>query len=346
MTTQSALFDMKVRDADLIDRIAKSGIMRETVYQQCVDEQDRRDALKAMPMMKRRRAAVRHTLEEKGGNGRDSMAHTHSVLAMCSLPYQRQPSHVREWNQTQGRMKLSITAGKLIDPQNGDWVDMPLPYGSRARLLLLHVCSEAIRCNSPTIEVEDSLSAFIRAMGYPVTGGKHGTLTTFKQQINALAACTMRIGLWDGTRSKTINTQPITSLSMEMFTTNPNQRMLWPSTLTLSREFFDTLSAHALPINIHAARAVANSPRKLDILFWLGYRMHNTKTKVSIPWDKLREQWGFNYTRFNNFKRDFAQEIAEIKEIFPKLPVSFTDTGFTIAPGTAEVIALPRKPMK
>lgn len=345
---QPLLIDTQVRDPDLLQRLDQAGsFMRDIVYKQCAEEQARRDALSAMPAMQRRRVATRRDLEEKGATSRDSLSHIHSVLALCSLPYQQQGIAIREWNRTQGRMKLSITAGKLTDPTNGDWVDMPLPYGSRARLLLLHVCSEAIRNSSPVIEVEDSLSAFIRAMGFPVTGGKHGTLTTFKQQINALAACSMRIGVWDGNnRSRTINTQPFTSLSMEMFTAAPNQRVLWPSTLSLSREFFDTLSSHALPINIHAARAFANSPRKLDLLFWLGYRLHSLKSKVAIPWDKLSEQWGSNYSRFANFKRDFAKEIAEIKEVFPKLPVVLTETGCTISPGSPEVIALPRKPLK
>lgn len=343
LNDQLALIDTTVRDQDLLQRLEEAaGIMRPMVFRQCAAEQQRRDTLNAMPSVRRRRSAIRHEIEEQGGGARDNLRHIHSVLALCSLPYTRQPLEVREWNRTQGKMNLSITAGKLTNPTDGKWVDQPLPYGSRARLLLLHTCSEAIRQNSPTIEIEDTLCGFIRTMGFPVSGGKNGTINSFKQQINALAACTMHIGLWDGSRSKTINTQPFTSLSVEMFSASPNQRVLWPSTLTLSQEFFNTLTKHALPINIHAARAFANSPRKLDMLFWLGYRLHNLKGPVAIPWDKLAEQWGSNYTRFANFKRDFAQEIAEIKEVFRKLPVSVNENGCTIQPGSPEAIAIPK----
>jgi hypothetical protein len=252
---------------------------------------------------------------------------------------------VREWNRTQGKMSLSVTAGKLISPEDGHWIDQPLPYGSRARLLLLHTCSEAIRQNSPIVEIEDSLSGFIRGMGFAVTGGKHGSLNSFKQQINALAACTMRIGVWDGERGKTINTQPFSSIDV-WFPTSPDQRMLWPSTVTFSQEFYTTLTRHALPINVHAVRAFSNSPRKLDLLFWLGYRLNSLSKPLVISWDALREQWGSGYSRPNDFRRDFAKEVNELKEVFPKLPVKLTETGCTISPGTSEVLAIPTKPRK
>lgn len=347
MTEAMPFIDSEIRDADLLERVAAShGLVHDIVRRQCVEEQLRRNSLAAMPIGSRRRMATRHELTEKGGAARDNLRHIHSVLALCSLPYTRQPMHVREWTRTQGKMKLSITAGKLASPTDGSWIDQPLPFGSRARLLLLHTCSEAIRQNSPTIEIEDTLTGFIRAMGFPVTGGKNGTLNSFKQQINALAACTMRIGMWDGTRAKTVNTQPFSSLDVWMFPEAADQRMLWPSTITFSQEFFQTLTKHAMPINIHAVKAFANSPRKLDLLFWLGYRFNGLNKAVSISWDALSEQWGVNYSRMRNFKRDFALEIGEIKEVFPKLPVQVTEHGCIISPGTPEVIAIPRRPLK
>lgn len=347
MADAALILDNEIRDPDLLERLAASqGLVHSIIRRQCVDEQMRRDQLAALPTGARRRSSTRHEITEKGGAARDNLRHIHSVLALCSLPYTKQPAETREWTRTVGKMKLSITAGKLASPTDGSWIDQPLPYGSRARLLLLHTCSEAIRQNSPTIEIEDTLTGFIRSMGFPVTGGKNGTLNSFKQQINALAACTMRIGLWDGTRGKTINTQPFSSLDVWMFPESPNQRLLWPSTITFSHEFFHTLTKHAMPINMHAVKAFANSPRKLDLLFWLGYRLNSLNKPVAISWEALSEQWGVNYSRMRNFKRDFAQEIGELKEVFPKLPVQLTDFGCTISPGTPEVIALPRKPLK
>ena len=332
-----------VHDADLLQRLeGTSPIVHDIVLRQCVAEQQRRDLVSALPVGSRRRAELRYKIEEQGAITRENLRHIHSVLAICSLPYTAQPLHVREWERKQGKMSLMVSAGKLISPDNGQWVDQPLPYGSRARLLLLHTCSEAIRQNSPVVEIEDSLSGFIRGMGFAVTGGKNGTLNSFKQQINALAACSMRIGVWDGAHAKTVNTQPFSAIDV-WFPTTADQKMLWPSTVTFSQEFYTTLTKHALPVNIQAVRVFANSPRKLDLLFWLGYRLNNLTKPLNISWEALREQWGTGYARANNFRRDFANEIKEIKEVFPKLPVRLTETGCIVSPGTSEVLAIPTK---
>ena len=153
----------------------------------------------------------------------------------------------------------------------------------------------------------------------------------------------MNIGAWDGVHARNIKTSPFNSLTVEMFSGSPDQRTLWPTELNLSLDFYHTLTKHALPINFHAARAFANSPRKLDLIFWLGYRLHTLKEPLTISWDKLKEQWGQNYARFTNFKRDFALELSEIKEVFPKLPIVLNDNGCIISPGSSEVLAIPKR---
>jgi len=77
-------------------------------------------------------------------------------------------------------MSLLIQAGELTG-KDQQWVQQPLPFGPKARLIMIYLCSEAIRQKNPTIEIADSLSGFIRDMGFPVTGGKKGTLQVSSQ---------------------------------------------------------------------------------------------------------------------------------------------------------------------
>lgn len=339
---QPLLIDAQVRDADLVARLASAGPMRDIIYRQCVTEQVRRDTLNALPPVKRRRAMISRDIAENIGTSRDNLRHVHSVLAICSLPYTRLPEEKRVWNAKQGRMYLTVTAGRLMGP-DGNWQDQPVPYGTRARMMMMHVCSEAIRTNSSTIHIEDTLCGFIRALGYSPTGGKNGTITSFKQQINALAACNMQIGWKDGRHGKTLNASPFSQTTVELFTDNPDQRTLWPTELKLSHDFFTSLSKHALPVSTHAMRAFANSPRKIDLIWWLGYRMYSADEDIHLSWENLKDQWGTRYNRVTNFKRDLAQEIADIKHVFPKLPVFLNEKGCTIHPGSSEVLAVPLK---
>jgi hypothetical protein len=315
-----------------------------------IEEQTKRNELAAsraaeianLPRDKGRRAKARDLLETPKGQDQQNLRHIHSVLALCGLPYTKKPLEERTYQSDQGRMKLLIKAGELLSP-DGEWVPQPLPYGSRARLLLLHLCSEAIRQKSPTINIEDSLTAFLNKMGFEATGGPRGTLTAFKQQVNALAACNMKIGMTDGAgHATTINTQPFASLDV-WFPQDPDQRMLWPSTITFSRDFYDTLSKHALPVNVHAIRAFSGSPRKIDIYYWLSHRIYGLDEPLMISWGALKEQFGEGYSRERDFRAKFAEELKHIAEVFPKLPASLDEKGLKLKPADAEALAIPAK---
>jgi hypothetical protein len=188
----------------------------------------------------RRRDAVRRSLEAAPAEFED-LRHIHSVLAMCGLPYTRQPLEVREYESRQNRMSLVVEAGKLRNPATGERVGQPLPFGPKALLLLMHLCSEAIRQKSATIEIADSLTGFIRDIGFPVTGGPRGTLNAFKEQVNALAACKLVVGMWDGQHAVDYQGTPFSRIEV-WFPTDPDQKMLWPSRLTFSLDFYDTLA--------------------------------------------------------------------------------------------------------
>lgn len=331
-----------LRDADLIAQLeaarGKAGF--EFIQRGLIHQQQQRDQRAAMTPAQRRRTAFREKLEATKLDAAD-LRHIHSVLAICGLPYTRQPIDVRRYERTQGRMKLVVTAGELDDP-NGNTVPQPLPYGTRSRLLLVHLCSEAIRQKSPTIQIEDSLTAFIHALGFSVTGGKNGTLTAFKQQINALASCHMRIGVWDGTRSSSINTQPFQRLDVWL-PPSPDQRMLWPSTVTFSTDFYETLKTHALPINVDAMRHFANSPRKLDLLFWLGYRLNSMRAPLHLSWDALKSQFGTGFALERQFKAKITEDVEHFRAVFPKLGIALNDSGMTIQPTGPEALAIPAK---
>ena len=343
---EDLLEELKALDGNfLYDRLAGMLVSRQKERdQKKALEQARQDQLAAMPRDARRRAKAQDVLAATAENPQN-LRHIHSVLALCGLPYTRQPLDAREFHRKQGRMNLIVKAGELMSP-NDEWIAQPLPYGSRARLLLLHLCSEAIRQKSPTIHIEDSLTAFLRNMGFPATGGARGTLTAFKQQVNALAACTMKIGTWDGAKATTLNTSPFTSIDV-WFPTDPDQKILWPSTITFSRDFYDTLSKHALPVNTHAIRAFAGSPRKIDIYYWLTHRLHNLNAPLHISWDALREQFGEGYNRDRAFRAQFREELEHIREVFPKVPAKLSEKGLTIQPADPSVLAIPaRRPAK
>lgn len=331
----------EIRDADLIAELeaARGTSGFEFKRMQLEMTQARRDQRDALPRDARRRQDVRNALDASPTDI-DDLRHIHSVLAMCGLPLTRQPVEVREFERRQGRMSLVVEAGKLRNPETGDREPQPLPFGPKARLLLMHLCSEAIRQKSATIEIADSLTAFIRDIGFPVTGGEKGTLRAFKEQINALAACRLSVGMWDGKHAVEYQGAPFSRVDVWL-PTNPDQMMLWPSTLTFSTDFYTTLARHALPLRAEAVRAFAGSARKLDLYFWFNYRLSRLREPLTISWEALAGQFGGGFGRVRDFRRGFAEDLAHILEVFPKLPARLTENGLSIAPAGGELLSLP-----
>ena len=306
-----------------------------------VEKASREAHLAAMPRVRRKRAIIREVIETGEAITRDNLQHIHSVLALCGLPHAKQSLDMREYERRQGNSSLVIEAGKLMT-STGQWEAQPLPYGSRARLLLLHLCSEAVRQKSPTIEIADSLTAFIREVGFEVTGGKTGSLAYFKQQLNALAACRMRVGVWGPKGTSTLDTKPFKAMQVWL-PDNPDQQMLWPSRITFSADFFDSLTHHALPVNMQVARALGNSSHMLDLLFWLTYKLHRLEQPLTLTWDALHKQFGDNIADPHKFRQTFKGYIANLKTVLPKVPLAISERGLTLSPADANVLALPAK---
>jgi hypothetical protein len=346
-----------IRDADLLEEVerARGHFLFKTIVEHIAHKQEMRDreaaercgvARKraAMGRDQRRRDEVREVIENEPSTP-DSIQHIHSVLALCGLPY-KEPKGEREFSRQYGRNTLNISAGRLTNPSTGQMELQGLPYGPKARLVLLHLCTEAVRQRSARIEVADSLSGFIKQMGFPVTGGERGTLRQFKEQLNRLAACTMQLGLWDGeSRSRTLNVPPFRQMDIWL-SGHPDQRQLWSNTVQFHADFYENLIQHALPVDIRAARAFAGSARKLDMLFWMGYRLRTLQRPLRLTWDNLHQQFGADNASIRSFKQAFKGDLAHIKEVFPRLRVSLDDCGMQLLPTDPSELLVAPKPSK
>nr|WP_176454365.1 replication protein RepA [Sinorhizobium fredii]CEL26556.1 replication protein A [Sinorhizobium fredii HH103] len=354
MSDETAPDLSQIQDADLRRKlvVARERFKLPAVFdvevRQLIAEQQARNAgkasrtaeLDAMPRETRRRAlTLDHFLEE--APTASDIRHLHSVLAICGLPYERLPIEQRDFRRVQGNMGIMVQAGSTLMP-NGQWVDQPIPFGPKARLILMHLCSEAIRQKSPTIEIADTFTAFVREMGFSDSGGKKGPLTAFREQLNALATCSIRISSTDPTKPKVKQFFPIEEMEVWL-SADARQKSLWPSTVTFSPFMYESLLKHALPVNGRVVRAFQGSARKLDIYFWLGWRMYNINAPLVISWDAIAEQFGSGFSRQRAFKAKFNEEIDHIREVLPKLPLKLTESGLILEPADPSVLALPPK---
>ena len=194
---------------------------------------------------KQERIAVGAGRLVEDGSEAKRITYSHSVLCQTSLPFKDQ-SATREWKNQNGRSIVLIEAGQVYDPNKTDMAKLGLPYGTKPRLILLDWNRQAILTQSPEIEVEDTLYAFLHRLKLPTEGRVYSMI---KKQLAALAACQMTIGWTEDNGSGSTGYGRIVSNMNVLFSKNEKQRILWPNTVTLSTDYFNSLMHHAVPLN-------------------------------------------------------------------------------------------------
>jgi len=251
----------------------------------------------------------------------------HSVLCQVGLP--RSPMQGQtSFERSNGRASMLVEAGKLY--KRGKWVSSPLPYGAKPRLVLIHACSEAVRTQSPIVEIGNSVTEFLTRLGLS-TNGRGFQL--FRNQMEALAACRMTIGMSTATKDITIDTKPVERFEAWLNNTE-EQDPMWPGVLELSPKFYETLTAHALPLDPRAIRALQSSALALDIYTWLANRLCRVRDNrgTMLSWSNLKQQFGQEYTTSKNFKHAFKKELTRVLCVYPDAKVEPVIGGLRLYP--------------
>ncbi|MFO0851852.1 MAG: replication protein RepA [Gemmataceae bacterium] len=269
----------------------------------------------------------------------DRIDFLHSIQCQCGIPYKNPGDGVLEWDRRQGNASLRIEAGSAIDPRTGDFVRLGLPYGEKPRLVLIHLATEAVRTGSPVVDVEESMTAFARSLGLETNGQQ---LRALKDQLARLAAATIRMGVVEEGRAVQVNTQFVSAFDL-WFPRQADQRVLWPSSVRLSEEYFQSLGRHAVPLDARAVAALASSSMALDVYVWLAQRLYRVTPgrPQFVDWQSMYEQFGQGFARVRDFRRRFLQTLHQVAAAYPSARMSADDRGLTLEHSPPPV---PQKP--
>ena len=243
----------------------------------------------------------------KKGTIRDAVFQ-HSVLCQTFLPYRNPGPDVRIWKQKQGNVSLAIQATESYNPEKDDFEFIGLPFGPKARIILAHINSEAIRTQSKTVNVEDSMSAFIKCIGLNLDGR---TINEVKSQLRKLSASTLSLGYADNEKGVQVDLKIVKAFDL-WFPKDEKQRVLWPTNIQLTEDYFGSLINHAIPLDERALAALSHSAMALDIYAWLAQRLHriNPQEPQFLTWKALKEQFGRGYAQMYKFKQIFRKTLT------------------------------------
>ena len=259
----------------------------------------------------------------------EAITYQHTVFCQTALPYRNPGAGLRVWERLNGYAHLKVIAGEAMCPERGCLVELGLPFGPRPRVILAYLNSMALKTGSPRIEVGDSLTAFMKQLfGYDPNGRE---VRAFKDQLGCLSAATVRLGMVRGDEAITITTQVVSSFNL-WFPKDDRQRVLWPSTVRLSGEYFESLQRHAVPLDERAIGALAHTAMGLDIYAWLAQRLHRVHQfrPVFISWAALQAQFGWHYGRMRDFRRVFREILGMVLTQYRGARVELDDRGMTL----------------
>jgi hypothetical protein len=121
--------------------------------------------------------------------------YAHTVFCQTGLPY-RNPGDAREWERANGVARLKVLAGEAMHPQSGEFVQIGLPFGPKPRLILAHLNGEALRQQSPEIEIDHSLTAFVKRLHLDPGGRTIGSVPLHEHALSALSGNAMGLDVY------------------------------------------------------------------------------------------------------------------------------------------------------
>jgi hypothetical protein len=274
----------------------------------------------------------------------DKASYLHSILCQVGMPRKR--TEGRSFERRSGTASMLLEAGKLWN--GGEWVEQPLPYGARPRLVMVHISSEALRSKRREVSIGESAREFMLALGIEVSGGPRGNYGMLRQQMEALAACRLSLGYKIDSKAVTLDAKPFSRF--DAWVRSPEkQRSMFPAEIQLSQEFFDTLMDNAVPLDPRALGALKDSALAIDIYTWLAHRLCRIPTSkpTMVSWFNLRDQFGQEYADPKDFKKAFRISLKRVIDVYPEANVYPTIGGFRLLPSkppipkTRIIVALP-----
>jgi hypothetical protein len=280
-----------------------------------------------------RRVDVTHELMSELP-GSDDLSFLHSGLCQTCLPHSRPAENNSVWQRKSGRFSLTVQPGTFdFDRGKGaEWVGVP--YGPKARLILIHLQTEGMK--SRTVNLGSSFSAFMRSLGLAVTGGKRGTIGAVREQSLRIAQCRFSMQ-WHGepgagSRHVVANTQIVDRL--ELWTPD---RQGWCETVELSEKFHAHLRDHAVPLDRRGLAHLSANSLGLDLYALFAYRLPRLERDVHLRWIALQEQIGAAEKTTNTLAQRIRDVMPDVLTAYPHARVEVTPHGLLLKPSTAAV---------
>jgi hypothetical protein len=276
----------------------------------------------------------------------DEMAFLHSGLCQTYLPHSRPASNRAIWRRSAGDLTLIVQPG-VIDatplhlrgrqptPEEEEGIFLGVPWGAKARLILIYLQSEGL--NGRVVRMGPSLSAWVRSMGLPATSGPRGSLRMIRDQTLRIARCQFTFQ-WEGradgqgTRRRSLVDVKVAHRLDEWLHRGGGRGEGGDIAVELTAEFHDHLREHAVPLDRRAIARLAETCLGLDLYALFAHRLHRIPPgrPLTLGWRALQAQLGTSESMTNSLARRVRDVLPYVLAVYPDARVEASRRGLVL----------------
>lgn len=262
----------------------------------------------------------------------DGLSFLHSGFCMAALPHRRPDDDRDTWVRSNGKFHLAVKPGGYI--KDGEWLTVGVPYGAKARLIMVWLQTEGVR--NRVVPLGASMSSWMRSLGLQVTGGEKGTIKPVREQALRLSRAEITMQ-WDGDaeHGTIIRDQRLVE-GLHLWASDPSEGK-WPEAVYLSREFHDHLREHAVPLADNAIAYLKGSSLALDLYVWLAHRLPRLDKTTTVTWKYLQMQIGSEIAQTYNLAAKVRETLPEVLAVYPEARVESGRHGLVLKPSKPAV---------
>jgi hypothetical protein len=255
---------------------------------------------------------------------------SYTGFCLTALPHKRLADDMA-WEKKGHKVTLLVEPGRLRTA--GRTRLFGVPYGARARMILLYLQTQAIRTRSREVALGRSMRDWMERMGLSI-GGE--TAKALREQAARISACSLKF-FWEDGESDAFSRSAIVRSGLRFHAEDAAQGSLWEDRVLLDETFYAALRDHPVPLLEAAIRQLRDRSMSLDLYVWLAWRLHQLAKPTQISWPAIYGQFGAGFRAIRQFKPRFIEALAAATAAYPEARVEVERGGIVLHPARPPV---------
>lgn len=285
----------------------------------------------------------------------DDLAFLHSAFCQTFLPHSRPSNNQAVWRRQSGGLSLFVKPGLMggsapditIDGRAGllsneeqESLFVGIPFGARARLILIYLQSRALASKSRDVRLGDNVSAWIRSLGIAPSSGPRGTIASVREQALRIGLCSFTIqfdhpmAAKGGTARQLLEFRIAQGLELAAGEGLQNH---FPKTVRLAAEFYDHLQEHAVPLDERALAVLSGNSLALDVYALLAHRLPRLERPLKLTWAQLHAQLGSGDKSIHSLAQRIREILPSVGAVYPDANLEVERHGLVLKPSKPAV---------